>query len=87
MRHLMLIGGSLELPMWLTDGFLVTFLEGEGLMILHFEYVQITDVCHLLFIRRLTLRVGDVTSGWIRACALVFTLRVQWHRGRNDVTG
>ena len=24
------IGGSLELPMWLTDGFLVTFLEGGG---------------------------------------------------------
>ena len=25
-----LIGGSSELPMWLTDGFLVTFLEGGG---------------------------------------------------------
>ena len=25
-----LFGGSSELPMWLTDGFMVTFLEGEG---------------------------------------------------------
>ena len=58
----MLIGGPLELPMWFTDCFLVTFLEGEGL-ILHFKYVQITDVCHLLLIRRLALSVGDVTSG------------------------
>ena len=37
-----LIGGSLELPMWLTDGFLVTFFgRWWGAVRIHVSHVQL----------------------------------------------
>ena len=37
-----LVGGSLELPMWLTDGFLVTFFgRWWGAVRIHVSHVQL----------------------------------------------
>ena len=52
----MIIGGSSELPMWFTDGFLVTFLEDEGIYVSHMwkghSYVGITHMWELLMCGR-----------------------------------
>ena len=41
------IGGSLELPMWLTDGFLVTFFgRWWGAVHIHVSHVQLPYMVH-----------------------------------------
>ena len=72
-----LVGGSLELPMWLTDGFLVTFFgRWWGAVRIHVSHVQLPYTVN-----------SRVVVGAIYAYMCNYSYRTRVHRTRCTVHG